>query len=66
MGITEKRRITRLLKTSDLDAVIEELRQLPPSRVINPLIGALCSTDETVRWHAITALGLIVADLACC
>jgi HEAT repeat protein len=64
MGITEKRRITRLLETSDLDAVIEELLQLPPSRVINPLIGALCSTDETVRWHAITALGLIVADLA--
>ena len=64
MGIREKRRISRLLGSSDIEAVIEELRGLPPSRVINPLIGALCSNDETVRWHAITALGPIVADLA--
>lgn len=64
MGIQEKRRISKLLGSSDLEAVIQELRQLPPSRVINPLIGALCSNDETVRWHAVTALGPIVADLA--
>ena len=64
MGIQEKRRITKLLESSDLEAVIHELRQLPVSRVINPLIGALCSSNETVRWHAITALGPIVADLA--
>lgn len=64
MGIQEKRRISKLLGSSDIEAVIEELRQLPSSRVINPLIGALCSNDETVRWHAVTALGPIVADLA--
>ena len=64
MGIREKRRISSLLGSSDIKAVIEELSGLPPSRVINPLIGALCSNDETVRWHAITALGPIVADLA--
>ena len=64
MGIREKRRISRLLETSDIEAVIQELLQLPPSRVINPLIGALCSNDEPVRWHAITALGPIVAALA--
>ena len=64
MGIKEKRRITKLLESSDIEAVIHELRQLPVSKVINPLIGALCSGNETVRWHAITALGLIVADLA--
>ena len=64
MGIKEKRRISKLLESSDIDAVISELRQLPASKVINPLIGALCSNNETVRWHAITALGPIVADLA--
>jgi HEAT repeat protein len=64
MGILEKRRITNLLGSSNIAAVIEELRQLPPSNVINPLIGALCSTNETIRWHAITALGPIVADIA--
>jgi len=64
MGIREKRRISKLLESSDLDAVIHELRQLPASRVINPLIGALCSTDEAARWHAVRALGPIVSDLA--
>ena len=64
MGIQEKRRIAKLLESSDIDAVIEELRQLPAAKVINPLIGALCSTSETVRWHAITALGPLIADLA--
>ena len=64
MGIKEKRRISKLLESSDIEAVINELRELPASRVINPLIGALCSNNETVRWHAVTALGPIVADLA--
>jgi HEAT repeat protein len=64
MGIQEKRRISKLLGSSDIESVIQELRRLPPSWVINPLIGALCSNDETVRWHAVTALGPIVAALA--
>jgi len=64
MGIQEKRRISKLLGAADIEAVIQELRQLPASRVINPLIGALCSTNKVVRWHAITALGPVVADLA--
>src|SRR6056300_1413282 len=64
MGIKEKRRISKLLESSDIEAVIKELREIRPSRVINPLIGALCSNNETVRWHAVTALGPIVSDLA--
>ena len=64
MGIKEKRRISKLLESSDIEAVIKELRELRPSRVINPLIGALCSNNETVRWHAVTALGPTVSDLA--
>ncbi len=64
MGIKEKRRINKLLESSDIEAVIDELRELPTSKVINTLIGALCSSNETVRWHAITALGPIIADLA--
>ncbi len=64
MGIKEKRRIGRLLQSPDLDAIIAELLKLPPSVVINPLIAGLCSTNETARWHAITALGPIIAKLA--
>ncbi|MBW2466828.1 MAG: HEAT repeat domain-containing protein [Deltaproteobacteria bacterium] len=64
MGIREKRRITKLLESSDIEAVIHELRQYPAAKAINPLIGGLCSNNETVRWHAVTALGQVVADLA--
>ncbi len=64
MGIKEKRRIGRLLQSPDLDAIIAELLELPPSVVINPLIGGLCSTNETARWHAIAALGPVVSQLA--
>ena len=64
MTIQEKRHIAKLLENSDIDAAIKELRQLPAAKAINPLIGALCSTNETRRWHAITALGPVMADLA--
>ena len=64
MGIREKRRINKLLESSDIGALIHELRKLPAIKVINPLIGALCSADENARWHAVTALGQIVSDLA--
>jgi HEAT repeat protein len=64
MSIREKRRISKLLESSDIEPVIQELRELPSSKTINPLIGSLCSGNETVRWHAITALGPVVADLA--
>lgn len=64
MGIREKRRIGKLLQAAALEEILEELRRLPPSRAINPLIGALCSCNEIVRWHAITALGPVVSDLA--
>ena len=64
MSIKEKRRITRLLESHNIDEIIKELRQLPPTKAINPLIGALCSNNQTVRWHAITALGPVMSDLA--
>jgi HEAT repeat protein len=64
MSIKEKRRITRLLESHNIDEIIKELHQLPPTKVINPLIGALCSNNQTVRWHAITALGPVMSDLA--
>jgi HEAT repeat protein len=64
MSIKEKRRVTKLLESPDIDAVIAELLTLSPSQVINPLIGALCSINQAVRWHAITALGPVVAELA--
>lgn len=64
MSIREKRRISKLLESPNIDGIIEELRCLPAAQSINPLIGGLCSNNETVRWHAVTALGPVVSDLA--
>lgn len=59
-----KKKIHALLKEPDLDRLIDNLRRLPETPVINTLIGALCSTDETSKWQAVTALGVMVAALA--
>jgi hypothetical protein len=42
---------------------VAELRQLPGRRFVHSLLSALCS-DEKVRWYAVTAMGVLVADLA--
>ena len=32
--------------------------------MVSPLIGCLFHGDEKIRWHAVSALGAVVADLA--
>jgi hypothetical protein len=38
--------------------------QLPARQAVNPLLSLLLSSDEDVRWRAVTALGALVANLA--
>ncbi len=64
MRIKEKRRIVQLLRLTTVDTILEKLKSIPGTKVINPLFAGLCSTDEVVRWHAITAMGSVVADIA--
>jgi len=64
MRIREKRRIVALLQNEDIDHILSVLRRLSPREVVNPLFAALCSGNETVRWHAITAMGSTVAAIA--
>ena len=52
-----------LLRSGDIDRAVDELRQLPGRRFLHPLLSALCG-DEEVRWHAVRAMGVLVADLA--
>lgn len=56
--------IVTCLSGEPLDAVLTEVRQWPPRRVISPLIGCLFHRDERVRWHAVSALGAVTAVLA--
>jgi len=53
-----------LLQSEDFERGMEEIRRLPPRRAVNPLFSFLCSADERLRWHAVTAMGRVVSDLA--
>jgi hypothetical protein len=59
-----KRRISSRLKTEPLDAILAEVRRPPPRQAVSPLIAGLFNTDSNVRWHAVSALGVVMALLA--
>lgn len=63
-GRNLKRRVFDLLNSNDLDRGLHELCRLPARRVVNPIFSLLCSDDQEVRWRAITAMGVVVANLA--
>ena len=59
----KRKKVLELLRSGDVDLVVAELRELPGRGFLNPLRSALCS-DENAKWHAITAMGILTADLA--
>ncbi|MFZ5993536.1 MAG: DVU0298 family protein [Thermodesulfobacteriota bacterium] len=59
-----KRRLMELLTSADLKPALDELCRLPARQVINPLFSFLSATDPVVRWHAVTAMGVVVARMA--
>jgi hypothetical protein len=56
--------IVTCLYGEPLDVVLAEVLLWPPRRAISPLISCLFHGDERVRWHAVSALGMITATLA--
>jgi hypothetical protein len=63
-GRNLKQRVVDLLLTDDFNQVLEIFCSFPARRVINPLFSLLCSTEPQIRWHSITAVGVVVANLA--
>jgi len=59
-----KRRIISRLKTEPLDAVLAEVRRFPPRQAVSPLIAGLSHAGGNVKWHAVSALGVVMAVLA--
>jgi len=59
-----KRQVSELLRQDDLDAALRAMGGWPSRQVINPLFGLLYSGDERLRWHAVTAIGVVTARLA--
>jgi hypothetical protein len=59
-----KKKILELLDTDDLEKSLDEICQLPARQAVNPLFSFFYSTNELIKWRAITAMGAVVSNLA--
>ncbi|MBW2491511.1 MAG: HEAT repeat domain-containing protein [Deltaproteobacteria bacterium] len=59
-----KKILLPLLKKEEFEKSLEEICFMPARRVVNPLFSFFYSTDEWVKWRAVTAVGVVVARLA--
>ena len=59
-----KKEVYKLLIHDDFSNSLEQLSRLPGRQVVNPLFSFLYHSDEIVRWHAVSAMGVVTAGLA--
>ena len=59
-----KREIKKLLLQKDFQRGLADVAALPPRKAVNPLFSFLCSTDDTLKWRSVTAMGEVVDRLA--
>lgn len=59
-----KSRVFELLKSVEFEGELGQLKEIPIHRLLNVLLSALCNNDEEIKWHAVTAMGILIADLA--
>ncbi len=52
-----------LLKSPDFEEALKGL-DVPPQKMINPLLCALFETDEVLRWRVVRAIGITVSAMA--
>lgn len=59
-----KHELLCLLKQDDFEKTLGTLSRFPARKAVSPLFSFLYNSDELVKYRAVTALGIIVADLA--
>lgn len=59
-----KRILGAELSNDPFGAALERIGRIPPTQAVSPLFGFFCSRDPLVRWHAVTAMGMVTARLA--
>lgn len=59
-----KQKVLSLLDDPDAARRRRELAALAPRQAINPLVSALCYTNDVLRWRAIAGVGDTVEQLA--
>lgn len=53
-----------MLAEKDVEKSLLEIRRMPSRQTVNPIFSFLYSTDELIRWHAVSAMGETVCALA--
>jgi len=56
--------ILALLGGDNFDQALVTICRLPARQAVNPLFSFLYYTDAQIRWRAITAMGVVVAQMA--
>lgn len=59
-----KNRIGHLLAQDDVKGALERITEIPGRQAVNPLFSFFYSGEERLRWHAVTAMGIVVAQMA--
>jgi len=59
-----KKQIISLLQAQGLDQVLPAIIQLPARQTISPLFSLLYHGQDSIRWRAVSAIGVVVAQLA--
>jgi len=59
-----KKKLRQHLQNDPFAKELDEICGLPLKQTISPLFSFLCSTNERIKWRAVTALGKVVSDLA--
>lgn len=59
-----KKEIFERLSAPDLQKRLASFRALPPRKAVNPLFSFLYHTKPMIKWHAVSAMGYVVAGLA--
>ncbi len=59
-----KKKLLSLLKADDFEKTLEVFPRFPARKAVNPLFSFLYSSDERIKYRAVTAFGIIVAHHA--
>jgi HEAT repeat protein len=59
-----KKKIEKLLLQEDFERGLADVAAMRARKAINPLFSFLCSTDDTLKWRAVSAMGEMVDRLA--
>jgi hypothetical protein len=59
-----KKEILALLSAPGIQTRLESLETLPARQVVNPLFSFLYHTEPMIKWHAVSAMGHVVATHA--